>query len=211
MIDYFFKRNSINLDLSTRCTLACPKCWRDYHLEKGNPFLGKDMTVDEFKKIIKFYKHISFCGEISDPVLHPKFDEFLKLSYENDNIVEVRTAVSQKPYKWYIEKAFPANPKAKWFFAIDGLPKDSHKYRIRQDGEKLFDIMVEGKKLGIDTVWTCIIFSYNENDLDSIIALAKEHKIEIEFVKSSRWDDNDPFKPINSTNSIESAWRPVFD
>ena len=35
------------------------------------------------------------------------------------------------------------NKNVLWEFAIDGLPKDSHKYRINQDGQKLFEIMKE--------------------------------------------------------------------
>lgn len=210
MIFNFLARKSINLDICNRCTLACSKCWRDYYLSKGNKVPGRDMTIDEFKKIIQFFEHISFCGEVSDPILHPKFTEFLKLAYLNGNSVDVRTAVSHKPTSWYLKYAFPANPKAQWVFGIDGLPKDSHKYRVRQDGEKLFEIMKLGANLGISVTWACIIMSYNENDIDKIIDIAKRNNIKVEFSKSSRWFKNDPFKPKNPENVVDGNWRP-FD
>ena len=45
----------------------------------------------------------------------------------------------------YIE-AFKANPDAQWTFNIDGLPHQSHQYRINQNGNKLFDIMNKAKE-----------------------------------------------------------------
>ena len=39
-------------------------------------------------------------------------------------------------------------------------------YRINQDGEKLFNIMVESKKYLIHKpIWQYIVFSYNENHI----------------------------------------------
>jgi len=57
----------------------------------------------------------------------------------------IHNASSLKSKKWYIE-AFKAHPDMRWIFGIDGLPKDSCMYRVNQDGEKLFDIMLESKK-----------------------------------------------------------------
>lgn len=203
----FLNRDTISLDLSTRCTLACSKCWRDYHLSNSNTLIGKDMTISEYKKIISFFKNIIFCGQISDPVLHPKFSEFLKLAYENGNKVEVRTAVSHKPKTWYYEEAFPANPNAEWVFAIDGLPKDSHKYRVRQDGEKLFDIMYHAGKYGVKATWSCIVMSYNEDDLEEIYSMARDHHLALQIVKSSRWFEDDPMKPKDPKNYVDGVWR----
>lgn len=207
MNNYFLKRNSINLDITTKCTLACSKCLREYNLSKGRSIQGKTLSISEYKKIIAFFDTIIFSGQISDPVLHPKFDEFLKLAYLNGNNVEIRTSVSHKPIKWYIDKAFPANSNATWVFGIDGLPKDSHKYRIRQNGEKLFEIMKLGQKSGINVIWSCIIMSYNENNIDKIKKIAADNKITLELVKSSRWFNNDPFKPKNPKNYSEGVWR----
>jgi MoaA/NifB/PqqE/SkfB family radical SAM enzyme len=202
----FLTRQSINLDINTKCTLACSKCWRDVHLSDGKQPLGKDMSVDEFKKISLYFKNITFCGQISDPILHSKFHEFLKISYENNNTIEIRTAVSHRPMSWF-EKAFASNLNATWIFAIDGLPKDSHKYRVRQDGEKLFKAMLLAKKMGIEAVWSFIIMSYNENNINTAMAIAKENGIRFHLVKSSRWFKDDPLKPLNPENYIESTWR----
>tara|TARA_R100001369_G_scaffold595_1_gene1977 strand:+ start:517 stop:984 length:468 start_codon:yes stop_codon:yes gene_type:complete len=149
--------------------------------------------LENFKKIIKHFDQIEFCGQISDPIFHPQFIEFLKLT--TNKRVFVHTAASHKSMDWYTD-AFTANKNATWEFGIDGLPQDSHKYRINQNGEHLFKVMKAGVELGNDIRWQYIIFKYNENDIPEAIELAQRHKIPIHINKSSRWSGaDDPYKP----------------
>ena len=182
-------RRSINLDITYRCTLECPKC-----LRRAIPTNNlDDLSLKNFKKIIKHFDQIEFCGQISDPIFHPQFIEFLKLT--TNKRVFVHTAASHKSMDWYTD-AFNANKNATWEFGIDGLPQDSHKYRINQNGEYLFKVMKAGVELGNDIRWQYIIFKYNENDITQAIDLAQRHKIPIHINKSSRWSDfDDPYKP----------------
>ena len=93
-------------------------------------------------------------------------------------------------------QAFAAYPNAQWIFAIDGLPKDSHRYRINQDGEKLFEMMKESKKYLVKKpVWQYILFKYNENDIDQAFDIATEHDVEFFLIDSARFDEGDPLKP----------------
>ena len=189
MLSTILNRKSINLDITHRCTLECPKCLRR-SIPTNN--LG-DLSLDSFKKIISHFNQIEFCGQISDPIFHPQFIEFLRLT--NDKRVFVHTAASHKSMDWYI-KAFDANKSAIWEFGIDGLPKDSHKYRINQDGEYLFEVMKAGKSNGNDIRWQYIIFKYNENDIPEAIELARKYQIPLQVNKSSRWTGpDDPYKP----------------
>ena len=137
----FCKRRSLNLDGNHRCSLLCPNCPRqtDY-TNHGLKVAGTDISEEDFDKCIKFFGHINFEGQYSDPVHHPKFLDMLKKCYDNKVFATIQHASAAKPFNWYM-KAFKVNPNAKWRFSIDGLPKDSHKYRINQDGEKLFRVM----------------------------------------------------------------------
>ena len=103
------------------------------------------ILMDEIRKLSDYFSSFNFCGQLSDPVHHPKFIEILDYLYKKDIQVTVHNASSQKPMKWYI-KAFQAHSRAKWIFAIDGLPEESNMYRINQDGEKLYRVMLEAKK-----------------------------------------------------------------
>jgi len=109
---------------------------------------------------------------------------------------EISTASSFKPKKWY-QEAFQVNPDARWIFGIDGLPEESHKYRINQDGKKLFDIMIDAKNyLHTKPVWQYIIFLYNQDNVDTAMDLAKQHGVNFKIINSARWSsDDDPLKP----------------
>ena len=74
-----------------------------------------------------------------------------------------------------------------WIFAIDGLPQDSNKYRVNQDGEKLYDIMLRCASFGVKTQWQYIVFNYNEKDVDHCKRIAEERGIKFLQITSGRW------------------------
>jgi MoaA/NifB/PqqE/SkfB family radical SAM enzyme len=197
-INYFLNRRAINIDLSFRCPLQCPKCQRqNRYLDYGKKVPGRDLTLNEIDKISNFYNFFSFCGQYSDPVHHPKFPQILKMLYNKKVACEVHNAASQKSKEYFIN-CFKANPSAQWIFAIDGLPEESHKYRINQDGKKLFDIMCESKKhLLKKPIWQYIIFRYNENHIEQAKQISKDIDVNFLLIQSSRWDKHDPYKPTN--------------
>ena len=71
-------------------------------------------------------------------------------------------------------------------FGIDGLPKDSHKYRINQDGEHLFDMMKLANWLTL-----CGNISFL-NTIKMILTrqLIEYNGIKFKLVKSSRWHES---------------------
>jgi len=182
-----FKHKILNIENSPRCTLLCPACKRttyfDLHNTKTVP--GRDLTVEEFKKCIKYFNKINFCGQLSDPIYGKHFIEFLEICHETNTFCQIATAASSRSEQWY-RKAFLANTTAKWIFGIDGPPHLSHLHRINQDGEKLFRMMCLAKELGLNPEWQIIIFQYNEDKIDECIKLAKKHKLDIDLIISSR-------------------------
>jgi len=204
------KRN-IDIDLSGRCPMLCPMCWR-----QSDPIAkkqGHDMTVDNFLKVIEFVQlgsvkgFIYFSGALSDPIHHPKFIDFLKICADKNIYCEVQTASSFKSKEWFIE-AFKAHPKARWQFGIDGLPEDSHKYRINQDGQKLFDIMVEATKhLKTYPIWQYIVFKYNQDHVEYCKEWAKDIGCKFKLVLSGKTtdffiEDFEKFIPTNKKYRI---------
>lgn len=181
---------NLNLDISNRCPLECPLCARQRAFRNfGKPVPGFDLPMETLDKIIEKFPKISFCGQYSDPIHHPKFIEILEKIYKKNQYAEVHVASSAKPFDWYI-KAFKANPDASWVFGIDGWPpKESAQYRINQDGQKLFDIMLESKKyLSKAPTWQFIIFSFNEDYVDDVIQAAKDNEIILDIVNSARFN-----------------------
>ena len=113
----------------------------------------------------------------------------------------MHTAASHKSKNWY-ENAFAANRDTKWFFGIDGLPKDSHKYRINQDGKKLFEIVKLCAKMGLYTRLQYIVFKYNENDIETCRKIAQDNNIIFNVIYSGRWRKDDIYKPENPKHYI---------
>ena len=152
--------------------------------------------------IIYSYRYFDFCGQLSDPVHHKNFIDILKHLKSVNVGVSVHNASSQKSLNWYI-KAFRAYPEAKWIFGIDGLPNESHIYRVNQDGEKLFKMMCMASDMGLWVKWQYIVFKYNENDIETAREMAKKHNIIFEVQKSSRFFSEDDLKPTNRDYYIE--------
>lgn len=214
-LNYMMRRHGVNLDITHRCPLECPRCQRfSSFTAKGLKVPGSDMPMEEFKKVTERFKHINFCGQVSDPVHHPKFIEFLEHTYsfyalnEKDpevspRSVSVHHASGGKPMRWY-PKAFEANPMARWWIGIDGLPEDSPKYRINQDGHKMLEILKLAKKhLKVTPIWQMIVFNFNENDIDKCAEWAASLGVEFALINSSRWlGEGDPLRP-----SAEHALR----
>ena len=95
------------------------------------------------------------------------------------------------------------NLSAAWHFGLDGLPEESHKYRINQDGVKLFEIMKLAVSLGVKTYWQYIVFKYNQDHIEQAREMAKQYGMIFKEQHSSRWDVNDPYKPDQPEHYIE--------
>tara|TARA_Y100001973_G_C5181794_1_gene325337 strand:+ start:493 stop:1128 length:636 start_codon:yes stop_codon:yes gene_type:complete len=206
-IKFFNRRNKgLNIDITHRCALECPRCQRQTQFrDRGKRVYGVDISLEDIKKLAAFYKCFDFCGQLSDPVHHPKFIEILAYLRSVNVKCYVHNASSAKSLDWYI-KAWKANTSATWIFGIDGLPNESHKYRVNQDGEKLFKIMCESKKyLNTRSVWQYIIFNYNEDHLEEAKRMADEHDLFFIQKQSSRWlAHDDPFMP---SKKFKLGWR----
>ncbi len=157
--------------------------------------LSADISLDDYRKILDYFDRVIFCGTVGDPVFHPNFVPMLEMARLKNRKVEVFTAASHRPEKWF-KRAFESNPHAKWTFGIDGLPSDSHKHRVNQDGEFLFKMMLKAKDHGIETDWQHIVFKYNQDTISEAKALALEHDLNLNICMSSRWrGPDDPLKP----------------
>lgn len=189
------KTNTINLDITHRCRLQCPKCMRTKF--SGLHKRGSDISLDNMKKISLAYHNLLFCGQMGDPIYHPQFDKIMEMCKNNN--VQISTNGSGKSIEWF-EKIHYINKNIKWIFGVDGLPKDSNKYRIGQDGISVFEVMKRLSSIGANVTWQFIVFKYNENDIEKAEVMSKQFGIKFLEIHSSRWDENDEFRPTNPKN-----------
>ena len=181
-----FRKEVINIENTAKCTLLCPQCKRTTFLQlNGGSFTGKDLTPEQFRKVVTYFDDVTFGGQLSDPVFGTYFLELLEICHEHKLGPRVLHAATGKSKDWYI-KAFETNPNARWTFGIDGPPHLSHKYRINQKGNFLFQIMCMAKKMDMKVCWQYIIFNYNKNYIQRCKQIAKEIDIPIIFIDSRR-------------------------
>jgi MoaA/NifB/PqqE/SkfB family radical SAM enzyme len=154
---------------------------------------GKDISLGAMKKIAESFQYISFCGQMGDPIYHPKFLDILSIC--KNNTVEISTAGSGKKIEWWEEAALISSNQT-WVFGIDGLPSQSNQYRIGQDGEQTFQMMKHISNIGAKVVWQMIVFKYNQDSIEKVRLMAKENNIDLVIIESSRWDiPYDKYKP----------------
>lgn len=192
--DYFDKVWT-NLDITHRCLLQCPRCSRQNH--KGMHKRGSDVSLNDFEKISKCFKNLHFCGQMGDPIYHPKFLDILKIAVKNNNNMHIATNGHGKKDDWWDHAFFLTKDRnTRWVFGLDGLPKDSHKYRVNQDGNLVWKQMKNGAKNGNEIMWQYIVFSYNENDIEEAKSMAEDNNIIFRLIESSRWrGEDDPLRP----------------
>jgi MoaA/NifB/PqqE/SkfB family radical SAM enzyme len=175
--DFSYYSRGINIDVSNKCILQCPSCERQ--LNRHMVDKASDITLDNYQKIIDVFPTVIMCGQISDPIYHSKFLELLKESKNLTRLI-VCTNGSGKKRDWWRE-AFEIgikNNNTTWEFALDGLPDESHIYRINQDGKEVWEVMKMGKEMGATISWQYIPFLYNENHIDEAEQMAIEHDID---------------------------------
>ena len=197
--------NGFNACISSRCTLQCGACLRQSLTKQGKHpgFSGGDLTLEDTKKLFKYFKQVQINGQVSDPIFNPHLEKILKYMYDSKDAdmtsSNIHTAATAKKYKEpYYKKLFEANPDILWIFGIDGLPEESHLYRKNQNGKFLFDMMCMAADMGVRTTWQWIVFNYNENHIEQGKELARKHNLDLEITYSSRWDGLEELKPTNS-------------
>ena len=89
-----FNERTLNIDAGPKCTLQCSACARTRFRENNQRIPGKDLTPEQFKKIIKYFKRVSFCGTFSDPIFNVHFIEILKICRDENIFTEVHSAAS---------------------------------------------------------------------------------------------------------------------
>jgi len=195
-----FISNKVNLDLSHRCPLECLRCARQTYESDGKgglkkkPIPGRDITMEEFDKITDYFATIQFCGQYSDPIHHPHFIDMLKMIKRKGLRSQVHCASNYKSDEWF-KQAFEACPEAQWWFGIDGLPEDSHKYRINQDGEMHFKRLKMARQiLTRKPIWQYIVFGYNQHDIEKAMKMAEDIDVIFSVINSGRWDNKAPDK-----------------
>ena len=184
------QERGILVETTWRCLLACPMCRRTrkpQEVEIHKKLYG-DLKLVDYKKLLDSFNFIKFCGNISDPIYHPEFHEILRIGKEYNARIEIHTNGWGRKESWW-RNAYELcdSKKVSWIFGLDGLPHQSHIYRINQKGEEVFEMMKLGVSLGQQITWQWIPFRYNEDYISEGVRLATKHNMTFMLRPSSRF------------------------
>ena len=181
-----------NIDASHRCIFRCPQCIRQKISSQEQIKRSFDLEEHNFKKILDYYDYgITFCGQISDPIYHPKFLNLLKMCNGEKKAVRIATVGSGKSDAWW-DEAYSYNVgTSAWYFGVDGIDKKSELYRIGSNFDDVWERMKQGRDLGHVIVWQYIIFGYNEHEVDRAIEIAKEEDFSLLLINTNRGFNSD--------------------
>jgi len=204
-----------HIEVSSKCTLKCPRCPRE---EEPGGLINKQLTLDFFKEkigidIVKQIDTILFCGDDGDPIYCNELIEILQWikSIKSTIVIKIITNGSYKPATWWKQLALTLTEYDELTWSLDGWNQASNeKYRVNSDWYSITKGIEIFNKYNSTTYkkWSCIMFRFNENNLDKIKRLAIEYNFDfIQFVKSSRFDtiypghygEIDLLEPIDKT------------
>lgn len=208
-----FNIKVIHIEVSSKCTLKCPRCPRT---ELSPDSLHREISLAEFKQafpvhVLTNVNKIIFCGDIGDPIYAKEFIPICAYIKSNsDTTIHIVTNGSYKNSDWWTSLGQVLTASDQITFSVDGWDfQSNNQYRINAD----FDSILIGARTLRATSkcimnWSSIYFSFNEDNMDQIKALAQSLGFDsFQTVKSTKFDNRyainglDPLKPKNISNT----------
>jgi hypothetical protein len=175
---------TIQLDHTSRCNLACPQCARTHgsqNNDKLNPYmpLGEDLTLDDYKMILDPFEEnkltIYHCGNFGDALASPTFDETMDYCIQkNVKQFKIATNASLRTPDWWHDLAKRTNGRIRVNFSIDGLEDTNHLYRIGSNWDKIMKNAEAYIKGGGIARWYFIEFKHNYHQIEQARELASK-------------------------------------
>lgn len=186
---------TINLELTTRCNLRCPYCYRTIF----GPIKNLDFDMNMLKNIpVEKLITCLLCGTVGDCIFYPHLKEFIKECYRRNPrlIISIHTNGTAHNSAWWKDLANILKNKIHYVvFAIDGF-EDTHKlHRIGGSYKRTMSNMKAFIDAGGNAVWQFVVFKHNEHQLLEASTLSKKLKCDEFVVRKSFFFDETMEKP----------------
>ena len=191
---------SFNIEITNKCTLACPECERT-----GNAWVKKNLAELPVELVQKLFPvsererlagiKVNLCGTFGDCIYHSRFHDIVRHLKEVGFALNVETNGSYRRPEWWGRACDLLREEDQITFSVDGLQDTNHIYRINSRWEDIHSAMkVCAPRVRV--LWKFIVFRHNEHQLEEARRLAKELGVlEILFKKSARFRAVDPLAP----------------
>jgi MoaA/NifB/PqqE/SkfB family radical SAM enzyme len=195
---------NLHLEITSRCTLACPRCQRNANPEELEvndvplPVLRSTLTRANFPDI----EFVNFAGNYGDAIYHRHFHAVIRHVKSEGLKIRLETNGSYRNRAWWDETASILERRDRVALSIDGLEDTNQVYRVKS---RWRDIMgaAEALRGHVTLIWKFIVFRHNQHQIEEATARARELGFdEFRLIRSHRYDGRwrgpdgvDPMKP----------------
>lgn len=197
-MDFREHLGDLELEISSRCTLGCMACPRNYQ-PKDKWFSGF-MNFDVLKDIVdnSNFKRYVFCGGYGDAIYHPQILEILEYMLSTDKMFFMETNGAHKPKRFWDELIeLPWRQGCGFIFSIDGLQDTNHIYRKNTDWDSIMygvnTILSKPRKQRMRMKWKYLVFPYNQHQVED----ARKFAMDLGF---------EEFSPVKSIRQYNPEW-----
>lgn len=184
----------MNIELTSRCVLACPACPRTWFAQTFNrPMPKQDLDLDVFEKFLdcdsgQQVKRFNLEGNHGDAIYYPRLFEFID-RFRSTKVFDLVTAGNRSGADFWENLADKMTSDDTVTFSIDGLEHNNHIYRVNSDWKSIITAVEIMSKSAAKIIWKTLIFSYNQHELDRIQELASNFGAEFVPVPTHRFGD----------------------
>ena len=185
--------DSLELELTSKCTLACPSCARELHKDVQDQWDGGHLPLDLVKSIADTtnFKRYNLVGCYGDVIYHPDFIEICEYYLSRNKNLIIHTNGAFRTSAWWDRLSSLEWKNTEFFFSVDGLEDTNHIYRknskwssVLLGMEKMTAIPKERRP---NLIWKFIEFPYNQHQIEQARNLATQLDFDnFETVKSAR-------------------------
>jgi MoaA/NifB/PqqE/SkfB family radical SAM enzyme len=206
--------NSLHIETTTRCILACPACPRTtWQAMLKRPVSKADLDIDLLEKFLdcdggKKITRFLLCGDYGDSIYYP---DLLKLiqRFRNQVSFNIITNGSRQTEKFWYNLSDMLTKDDTVTFAIDGLEDTNHLYRINSDWPSIMQGINIVTQSAAQIHWKTIVFNFNYDKLDKIKTFAESKGASFSAEKTHRYG-NDSLVPPESYISTNHLYQEEF-
>ena len=197
------------IDISTFCNASCPQCHRtnQANIQEKQYWLKLiQVKLKEFQKRFPIkdlnrYREITFCGTWGDPMMAKDIHEICEYILQNSKTqirINTNGGMRDEQFWWnFGALSYEYGSRIHVVFDIDGVTEEQHtKYRRNVPLETVLNHMEAfSESLGSRCSVFTVVFKHNENDIENIHKLAKDHGATRACVcPSNRFNNKQTFK-----------------
>jgi MoaA/NifB/PqqE/SkfB family radical SAM enzyme len=212
MIDVF---PELQIETTSRCTLACPACSRTLFAEYlGRPYPKFDLDLNDLVDFMdcesgKKVHTLILCGDHGDSIYYPRLFDLID-AFRSSKKFQIHTNGSYQTSEFWHQLAGRLTVDDEVHFGIDGLEHNNHVYRKNSDWNSIMtglDIMTQSPA---QVIWNCIVFQYNQDHIDSIRDFAHSRGVKFRAKITSRFGD-DSLRPGEQYIDFQRMYRKELD